>query len=60
MPYDEHGNLSTPLSVTGIRTLKDVIDDGKDVVPLTVGGVATVAKDTGTGVELTKKAPAGP
>ena len=29
-----------------------IVTDKKDVIPLRVGGVATVAQDTGTGVTL--------
>lgn len=53
MPYDEAGNLTTTQSFSKIKTLHDVIvTDKKDVIPLRVGGVATVAKDTGKGVTL--------
>lgn len=53
MPYDEAGNLTTTQSFAAIKTLHDVIvTNKKDVIPLRVGGVATVAQDTGTGVTL--------
>lgn len=53
MPYDEAGNLTTTQSFSEIKTLHDVIvTDKKDVIPLRVGGVATVDQDTGTGVNL--------
>lgn len=59
MPYDEQGNLTTTQSFSKIKTLHDVIvTDKKDVIPLRVGGVATVAQDTGKGVELTPVAAA--
>ena len=54
MPYDSEGNFATTQSFAAIKTLHDVIvTDKKDVIPLRVGGVATVAQDTGEGVELT-------
>ena len=49
---DGHGNANTPFHVV-VPTLQDKIVAGKDVIPLTVGGVALVDKGT---KELTKKA----
>ena len=49
---DEKGNAKTTLNVV-VPTLHDMIVAGKDVIPLTVGGVAYVDKGT---KELTKKA----
>ena len=49
---DEKGNAKTTLNVV-VTTLQDKIAAGKDVIPLTVGGVALVDKGT---KELTPKA----
>ncbi len=49
---DGNGNAKTTLNVV-VPTLHDKVVAGKDVIPLTVGGVALVAKET---EELTKKA----
>ena len=49
---DEKGNAKTTLNVV-VTTLQDQIAAGKDVIPLTVGGVALVDKGT---KELTPKA----
>lgn len=59
MPYDVNGDFKTTQSFDSIKTLHDVIvTDKKDVIPLRVGGIATVAQDTGTGVTLGAAAPA--
>ena len=49
---DEKGNAKATLNVV-VPTLHDKVVAGKDVIPLTVGGVAYVDKGT---KELTKKA----
>ena len=49
---DEKGNAKTMLYVV-VPTLHDKVVAGKDVIPLTVGGVAYVDKGT---KELTKQA----
>lgn len=49
---DENGNAKTTLNVV-VPTLHDKVVAGKDVIPLTTGGVALVDKGT---KELTKKA----
>ena len=56
---DEHGNAKTTLNVV-VPTLHDKVVAGKDVIPLTVGGVALVDKDTVelAGVEPTEEEPA--
>ena len=52
MPVDVDGNITTTTSVT-VKTLHDVIlDDDKDVVALTVAGMARTPKDEGTGIDL--------
>ena len=52
MPVDVNGNITTTPSVV-VKTLHDVIlDDDKDVVALTVAGMARTPKDTGTGIEF--------
>ena len=57
MPYDSEGNFATTQSFDKIKTLHDVIvTDKKDVIPLRVGGVATVDQDTGEGIKLTPAA----
>lgn len=42
---DENGNAKTTLNVV-VTTLQDKIVAGKDVIPLTVGGVVLVDKET--------------
>ena len=49
---DLNGNAKTTLNVV-VPTLHDKVVAGKDVIPLTVGGVEIVEKGT---KELTKKA----
>ena len=49
---DVKGNAKTTLNVV-VPTLHDKVIAGKDVIPLTVGGVVLVAKGT---KELTPKA----
>ena len=49
---DVNGNAKTTLNVV-VPTLHDKVVAGKDVIPLTVGGVVLVDKGT---KELTKKA----
>ncbi len=49
---DVNGNAKTTLNVV-VPTLHDKVAAGKDVIPLTVGGVALVDKGT---KELTPKA----
>lgn len=52
MPIDQDGNITTTPSID-VKTLHDVIqDDGKDVIALTVGGMARTPKDTGDGIDL--------
>lgn len=51
---DENGNSKTTLNVE-VKTLHDVILEGKDIIPLRKGGVVTVPQGT---KELTPKAEA--
>lgn len=52
MPVDVDGNITTTPSVA-VKTLHDVIlDDDKDVVALTVAGMARTPKDEGAGIDL--------
>lgn len=54
MPVDQDGNITTTPSVD-VKTLQDVITtDGKDLVPLFLGGMVRTPQDPGdgTGLEL--------
>lgn len=54
MPYDSEGNLTTTVSVN-VPTIQDKIRNNEvDVIPLFLGGMATVSKDAknGDGVYL--------
>lgn len=54
MPVDSKGNITTTPSVT-VETITDVMrEKNLDTIPLFDGGMARVAEDDGTGVNLGK------